>query len=138
VNASGLKDNLPQHILVLEDHEDTLVLLEIILRNAGFTVDAANRVAKAMAAFEQRKPDLMLVDLSLPDGDGFSFVQWVRTMPESAGGKVPAIALSAFSGQKLIGRLKDAGFDRYVPKPVRVDALRRAVLEFLPVPTRLT
>jgi CheY-like chemotaxis protein len=135
VNASGLKHSFPQHILVLEDHEDTLVLLEIILRNAGFTVDAADRVAKAIAAFEQRKPDLVLVDLSLPDGDGFSFVQWVRTMPESAGGKVPAIALSAFSGQKLIGRLKKAGFDRYVPKPVRVDALRRAVLEFLQVPT---
>jgi CheY-like chemotaxis protein len=131
VNASGVKDSLPQHILVLEDHEDTLVLLEIILRNAGFTVAAADRVAKAIAAFQQRKPDLILVDLSLPDGDGFGFVQWVRAMPESAGGRVPAIALSAFSGQKLIGRLKHAGFDRYVPKPVRVDALRRAVLEFL-------
>jgi CheY-like chemotaxis protein len=131
VNASGLKDSIPQHILVLEDHEDTLVLLEIILRNGGFTVDAADRVAKAVAAFQKRKPDLLLVDLSLPDGDGFSFVQWVRTRPESAGGKVPAIALSAFSGQKLIERLKRAGFDRYVPKPVRVEALRRAVHEFL-------
>ena len=128
---SGLKDRVPPHILVLEDHEDTLVLLEIIFRNAGFTVDAADRVAKALKAFQQRKPDLILADLSLPDGDGFSFVQSVRAMPESAGGKIPAIALSAFSGQKLIDRLRRAGFNRYVAKPVRADALMRAIVEFL-------
>jgi CheY-like chemotaxis protein len=78
-----------------------------------------------------KRPDVILCDLSMPDGDGFGFIAQVRALPEENGGKVPAIALSGFSGPKVVDRALRAGFDRHVAKPVGLNTLIGAVTELL-------
>jgi CheY-like chemotaxis protein len=67
----------------------------------------------------------------MPDGDGFGFIAQVRALPEENGGKVPAIALSAFSGPKVVDRALRAGFNRHLAKPIGLDTLIGAVTELL-------
>ena len=131
MNGESSTERVARHVLVLEDHEDTRMLLGILLRNLGFTVDATARVADGFAAFRQKRPDVILCDLSMPDGDGFGFIAQVRALPEENGGKVPAIALSAFSGPKVVDRALRAGFNRHLAKPVGLDTLVSAVTELL-------
>jgi CheY-like chemotaxis protein len=107
------------------------MLLGILLRNLGFTVDTTARVAEGFAAFQQKRPDLILCDLSMPDGDGFGFIARIRALPEEAGRMVPAIALSAFSGPKVVDRALRAGFNSHLAKPVSLDTLIAALRELL-------
>jgi CheY-like chemotaxis protein len=131
MNGESSRERVPRHVLVLEDHEDTRLLLSILFRNLGFTVDATSRVADGFAAFQQKRPDVILCDLSMPDGDGFGFIARVRALPEENGGKVPAIALSAFSGPKVVDRALRAGFNRHLAKPVGLDTLIGAMTKLL-------
>jgi CheY-like chemotaxis protein len=131
MNGESSTERVERHVLVLEDHEDTRMLLGILLGNLGFTVDATAGVADGFAAFQQKRPDVILCDLSMPDGDGFGFISQVRALPEQNGGKVPAIALSAFSGPKVVDRALRAGFNRHLAKPVGLDTLIGAVTELL-------
>jgi CheY-like chemotaxis protein len=131
MNGESSTERVVRHVLVLEDHEDTRMLLGILLRNLGFTVDAAARVAEGFTAFQQKRPDIILCDLAMPDGDGFGFIARVRALSEEKGGRVPAIALSAFSGAKVVDRARRAGFNRYLVKPVSFDTLISAVHELV-------
>jgi CheY-like chemotaxis protein len=119
------------HVLIVEDHTDTRILLELLFRNSGFTVEGVDGVAEAVAAFQRRRPDLIICDLAMPDSDGFSFIQRVRGMREGARGKLPAIALSAFSDEETIHHSLRVGFNRYLRKPVSVDRLMDVVHEVL-------
>jgi CheY-like chemotaxis protein len=131
MNGESSTERITRHVLVLEDHEDTRILLGILLRNLGFTVDATARVAEGLAAFQRRRPDLILCDLSMPDGDGFDFIARIRALPDETAGTVPAIALSAFSGPKVVDRALRAGFNRHLAKPVSLDTLISAVTQLL-------
>ena len=83
------------------------------------------------AAFELRRPDIIISDLAMPDGDGFSLIARVRSMTAEAGGRVPAIALSAFSAPKIVDRALRSGFNRFLAKPISLDRLFTAVDELL-------
>src|SRR5262249_22943528 len=131
MNGESSTDRVVRHVLVLEDHEDTRMLLGVLLRNLGFTVDATPRVTEGFAAFQQKRPDIILCDLAMPDGDGFSFIARVRALSQEKGGRVPAIALSAFSGPKVVDRALRAGFNRHLAKPVGLDVLISTVQELL-------
>jgi len=86
--------------------------LKVILRNAGFSVEAAATKADALDAVSVRPPDLMVLDLVLPDGSGVEVCEEVRRWS-----RLPILVLSALGDQREKVRALDAGADDYITKP---------------------
>jgi DNA-binding response OmpR family regulator len=102
-------------ILVVEDDADLVELLCFNLRAAGFSVGTANDGIEALTKARSLKPDLVLLDLMLPELDGFAVCEILRRDPVLAA--VPIIMLTALSSQ--FARLNgfEAGADAYLTKP---------------------
>ncbi len=109
-------------VLVVEDDPAIRAVLRALLQSEQFRVVEADRVARATIEATSHKPDLMLVDLGLPDGDGIEVIRRVRTWSP-----VPIIVLSArnMEAQKIAAL--DAGADDYVTKPFSAPELMARV-----------
>jgi two-component system, OmpR family, KDP operon response regulator KdpE len=99
-------------ILVVEDDPTIRKVLEALLRSERFRYVEAETAARAMVEARAHKPDLMLVDLGLPDGDGLTIIRGVRSWSP-----VPIIVLSARAMEEQKIAALDAGADDYVTKP---------------------
>jgi two-component system KDP operon response regulator KdpE len=100
--------------------------LKIILRSAGYTVEAAGTLSEALASLAARPPDALVLDLVLPDGQGVEVCEEVRRWS-----RLPILVLSAVGDEREKVRALDAGADDYVTKPFGTDELLarlRAVL----------
>lgn len=108
-------------VLVVDDLELNVEVLESKLENAGFETIRALSGAQAVEAATQRSPDLILLDVMMPEMDGYEVCRRLRADPRTAG--IPVILLSALS--EPTDRLQgfEAGADAFVTKPVRDDAL---------------
>ena len=106
-------------LLVVEDDPNIRELLSASLRFAGFAVDAVITGTEAVTAVRDSKPDLIVLDVMLPDLDGFEVVRRLRR----DGMKVPVVFLSArdATGDKVEGL--SAGGDDYLAKPFSLDEL---------------
>ncbi len=117
--------NAPR-VLVVDDEPQIVRGLKIILRGAGYQVDAAETKADALAALAARPPDAMVLDLVLPDGQGVDVCREVRTWS-----RLPIVVLSAVGDEREKVRALDAGADDYITKPFSTNELLarlRAVL----------
>ena len=113
-------------VLVVDDEPQILRGLRVVLRNAGFQVETATTKAAALDAVSTRPPDVMLLDLVLPDGSGVEVCEDVRRW-----GALPIVVLSAVGDEREKVRALDAGADDYITKPFGSDELTarvRAVL----------
>jgi two-component system, OmpR family, KDP operon response regulator KdpE len=99
-------------ILVIEDDAAIREVLQALLGSVGFRVIEAATAARADIEARAHKPDLLLVDLGLPDGDGLSVIRNVRTWSP-----VPIIVLSARTMEEQKIAALDAGADDYITKP---------------------
>jgi len=104
-------------LLVVEDDPSIRELLATSLRFAGFEVATAGTGGEALRSVERRRPDLMLLDVMLPDRDGFDVVRWLR----SGGQTVPVLFLTARDAaeDKITGLT--IGGDDYVTKPFSLE-----------------
>lgn len=129
VAERGLPRGRQGTILVVEDEVRAQRLLRLNLEPLGYRVVTAGRAADLPAAMETHAPDLVVLDIKLPDGDGFELCQQIRTQSS-----VPVLILSAFGQPADKARGLDLGADDYVTKPfdpielgARIEAiLRRA------------
>ena len=113
-------------VLVVEDEPDTVVLLKHILRSAGFNVMGALSGNEALKKCAEVKPDLVMLDLMMPDMDGWETYRYLRQMCD-----VPVIIISAAGNKEDIVRALRMGVDDYVTKPffnAEVVARAQAVL----------
>lgn len=128
-----------QHqVLVVEDEPDIRGILRTLLRTAGYRVIEADTAARAIIEARSHKPDLLLVDLGLPDADGLKIVRAIREWSP-----MPVVVLSARTMEEQKIQALDAGADDYVTKPFSAPellarvraALRRSVrnAEQLPI-----
>jgi two-component system, OmpR family, KDP operon response regulator KdpE len=102
-----------QHqVLVVEDEPDILGILRTLLRTAGYRVIEADTAARAIIEARSHKPDLLLVDLGLPDADGLKIVRAIREWSP-----MPVVVLSARTMEEQKIQALDAGADDYVTKP---------------------
>lgn len=104
-------------ILVVEDDATHRELLETLLKGEGARVKSAASVAEALTFAGRFRPDVILSDMQLPDGDGCALLQALRVR----GIKAPAIAITGF--EKETDRAFQAGFQLHISKPVRGEAL---------------
>jgi two-component system cell cycle response regulator DivK len=109
-------------VLIVDDNEQNLKLARDVLRAAGFrTLDAASG-AQAIRLAAEHTPDLVLLDLRLPDMDG------VEAVRELTG--IPVVALSALQLPAGDSKLRDAGFAGYLEKPIDVAAFPDQVRDY--------
>ena len=110
-------------ILVVDDERDTLDVIEMLLRTHGADTRAACSAAEGLACLRTFQPEVLVSDLAMPGEDGLAFIRRVRALGPDEGGGVPAVALSAHVYKEDQDRALAAGFDAFVPKPVRPRAL---------------
>jgi two-component system KDP operon response regulator KdpE len=110
------------HVLVVDDEPQIVRALKVILRREGFDVSAADTMAGALDSVAVRPPDVMILDLVLPDGTGLDVCREVR-----AWSSLPIIVLSAVGDEREKVRALDAGADDYVTKPFGSDELTARV-----------
>jgi two-component system KDP operon response regulator KdpE len=103
---------------VVDDEPHIVRGLKIILRSAGYAVEAAETMAEALAALASRPPDALVLDLVLPDGSGVELCEQVRHWSS-----LPILVLSAVGDEREKVRALDAGADDYVTKPFGSDEL---------------
>ncbi len=114
-------------IVVVDDEPDARSLVATVLTRAGATVTAVGSVADALAAVATVRPAVLVSDIAMPGGDGYGLIAAVRRLPPDAGGRTPAIALTAFARPEDRDRATAAGFDAHLPKPLDAAALLSAV-----------
>ena len=105
-------------VLVVDDEVDVPHLLTAVLSLCGAEVVAVASVAEAMAAIQQRQPDIVVSDIEMPREDGYSLIRKLRATEAEHGGRVPAIALTAHVRMEDRLRALSAGYDAHVAKPV--------------------
>jgi two-component system, sensor histidine kinase len=115
-------------VLIIEDHDDAREALRALLELEGHRVDAAASGPHGLELARQRPPDVALVDIGLPEVDGYEVARRIRAMGP---GRPYLIALTGYGHPDDVKRARDAGFDTHLLKPVDPDALVR-VLSSLP------
>jgi CheY-like chemotaxis protein/two-component sensor histidine kinase len=105
-------------VLVVDDDPDSLELLHAILGAAGASVRTAASAAEALERLDASPPHVMVSDIEMPGENGYALVRRVRQRSRAAGGAVPVVALTAYSGLQERIRALEAGFDIHIPKPV--------------------
>jgi len=116
-------------LLVVEDDADSREMLLLVFERSGATVTAAASAAEATEAMRRATPDLLVCDIGLPGEDGLSLIRRLRALEAEQGGRIPALALTAFAGPAHREKALLAGFDQQVSKPVvPADLVAQAVL----------
>jgi two-component system cell cycle response regulator DivK len=115
-------------ILIVEDNDKNLKLARDLLQHDGFRTLEAGTAAAAIDLAERRVPDLILMDIQLPDMDGVTALGRLR---ESAATRsIPVVALTAFAMASDRERLLAAGFDGYLAKPIDIHNFSNSVREY--------
>lgn len=117
------------NILVVEDFEDSRFSLCRLLEMSGHRVVEAETGRQAIELARSERPDLILMDLSLPDVDGV--LATVRIRSQEHGTRTPIIVLSAHDTPNFQERAFEAGCDDYVTKPLDFDALERLIRRYV-------
>ena len=107
---------LIREILVVEDNEQNLELVEYLLEEEGISVRSALDADQARAELAKATPDLILMDMQLPEIDGLTLVQEIRDQEPAV--TIPIIALTAHAMRGDRERFLAGGCDGYIPKPI--------------------
>ena len=115
-------------ILYIEDNRANQLLVEMILeRRQGLRLLTADTGAAGLEAAKRERPDLILLDISLPDIDGYAVLQSLRALPETS--HLPVVAISG-DVPKVIQH--GQGFARYLKKPIEIAPLFQVIDDLLP------
>jgi PAS domain S-box-containing protein len=110
-------------ILVVDDEVDAQELLRVAISECGAHVTTAGSVEEALACLEKEIPDLLISDIGIPGEDGYDLIRRVRAFPAEAGGRVPAIALTAYARAEDRMKALRSGYQMHVAKPVEMGEL---------------
>ena len=121
---------MSKKILVVDDDTDLVRGLVIRLRHAGYDVVFASDGYSAVAMSRREEPDLIILDLGLPAGNGFSVLQRLRNLIAPVALK-PVIVLTAWDPLENEQRARAAGANLFLQKPVENDVLLTAIVDLL-------
>ena len=118
-----------QKILYVEDNIDNRILVRRILMAEGYDILEAQDANEALQVVQRQRPDLILMDINMPEVDGYTLTTRLKGMPGLR--SVPIIALTANVMRGDRERSLEAGCDGYIQKPIDVDQLPTQVKRFL-------
>jgi two-component system cell cycle response regulator DivK len=119
-------------ILIVEDNEKNMKLVRDVLQFKGYTTIEAVTGTHGVRLAKEHKPDLVLMDIQLPDIDGITALAQLRADPATA--KTPVVAVSASVMPDDQQRIIASGFDAYVTKPINIKSFIQTVEQFVGKP----
>jgi len=109
--------------LIIDDEQDICLLLAAVLKKSGFITDFSNTLEEASKKLLKFDPQLIILDLNLPDGSGFSLIPEIKEKLPN----VKVVVCSAYDGPKEKNRAKREGADAFVGKPLERSAFKDVI-----------
>jgi PAS domain S-box-containing protein len=110
-------------VLIVDDERDTLEMLNVGLSYCGAVVSMAGSASEALEALATFAPDILISDIGMPDVDGYELIKQIRSMSAEQGGRLPAVALTAYARTEDRLHALRSGYQMHVPKPVELAEL---------------
>ena len=126
---SNHSQDRPRTILIVDDFDDTRLLLRTWLQKKGFHVVEAENGNRAVAAAERVRPDLIIMDVEMPELDGLAATRKIRELTGFA--SVPIVAVSAYGADQHRDHALAAGCNEYISTPFEPDELERLIRKLL-------
>ena len=105
-------------VMVVDDEADAIGLVQRIMEDCGATVKACTSGTECLGCIAKLRPDVVIMDIGMPEMDGYSLIGKLRALSPEKGGRTPAVALTAFARSEDRRQAMLAGFDVHVAKPV--------------------
>jgi len=118
-------------ILVVDDDTDSRDFVAFVLEQDGAEVITASSALAVLQVLEQTKPDVLVSDIGMPDMDGYTLLRQLRTWSAEQGGKIPAIALTAFASNQDRQQALAAGFQMHLSKPINPEELVAVIVRLI-------
>ena len=119
------------NILCIEDHPDNMMLIRRLFRSDTYNLIEAKTGTQALSITEAQELDLILLDINLPDIDGYEIARRVRASAKIKLARIPIIALTANAMKGDSQKALDAGCDVYMSKPINIVTLVETVEAFV-------
>jgi two-component system cell cycle response regulator DivK len=119
-------------ILCIEDHPDNMMLIRRILQSRNCNLIEARNGMQGLAIAENQDVDLLLLDINLPDIDGYEIVRRVRANRNPELARIPIIVVTANAMPGDAQKAHDAGCDRYMSKPIDIQKFMETIESFIP------
>ncbi len=116
-------------ILYIEDNADNRLLIRRILGSEGYQVYEASNATSALEVLHSLKPDLIMMDINLPEMDGYTLTALIRALPEMIFVPIVAITANVLKGDRE--RSLEAGCDGYIQKPIDIDTIGSQIDRFI-------
>lgn len=116
------------HILIIDDSNSSLLLIEFLVINEGYTAILADSVKKAIKEINLQKPNLIVLDLQMPEVSGYDFLKMKDTLNIK---DVPIIVVSAYDTPENIELTKSMGAVEFIPKPIKTKVLIEIIKKYL-------
>ncbi|MDZ7955791.1 ATP-binding protein [Nostoc sp. DedQUE09] len=130
--AENLENSLSNRkILVVDDEADTRDFQAFLLQQSGARVIAVDSGLEALQIFDQFIPDILVSDVGMAQMDGYMLIQRIRSRPPGQGGKVPAIALTAYARDFDRHKAFQSGFQAHITKPIEPAVLIQTITSLL-------
>lgn len=115
------------NILYIEDHPDNMTLVRRILRTEKFNLIEAKTGSQGIQIAENEDVDVILLDINLPDIDGYEVIHRLRNSEKKDLSSLPIIAVTANAMKGDAVKILDAGFDHYISKPINIEEFAEKV-----------
>lgn len=119
----------PNLILHVEDNPENRMLVRRILQASGFTVVETENASQTLAILDELRPGLILMDINIPEMDGYTLTHMIKERPDLASVPIVAITANVMRGDRE--KTLQAGCDGYIQKPIDVDTFVEQVQRFI-------
>ena len=126
---SGFDRRLPRKVLIVEDNELNMKLFNDLLEAHGYFTLQTKDGVEALRMARQHRPDLILMDIQLPEVSGLEVTKWLKEDDDLRA--IPVIAVTAFAMKGDEEKIRDGGCEAYIAKPISVANFMRTVERFL-------
>ena len=120
---------MPKKILIVEDNELNMKLFSDLLEAHGYETRETREGLKAINIAKQYKPDLILMDIQLPEVSGLEVTKWIKD--DKTLTDIPVVAVTAFAMKGDEKRIRDGGCEAYIAKPITVTSFLETVRKFV-------
>ena len=116
-------------VLIVEDNELNMKLFRDLLEAHGYQTVGTNKGIEALDLVRRHRPDLILMDIQLPEVSGLDVTRWIKNDPELQA--IPVVAVTAFAMKGDEERIREGGCEAYISKPISVAMFIDTVRQFI-------
>jgi two-component system cell cycle response regulator DivK len=126
---SDLEDGMAKTVLIVEDNELNMKLFRDLLEAHGYLTSGTSNGVEALDLVRKMRPDLILMDIQLPQVSGLEVTRWIKDDPELRA--IPVVAVTAFAMKGDEERIREGGCEAYLSKPISVGKFIETVRRFI-------